>query len=112
MSFTPTRSLAGLALIGALAAGCGTAVTAQHATPKASQHHSAPTHAMVTPPPAAPTHAPVTTPPAAPPTHAPVMAPPAPPPAPSHSANPIPQGNGGDHDGDNNGGPSDGDGNI
>jgi hypothetical protein len=31
---------------------------------------------------------------------------------PSHSANPIPQGNGGDHDGDNNGGPSDGDGTI
>jgi hypothetical protein len=27
-------------------------------------------------------------------------------------ANPIPQGNGGDQDGDNNGGPSDGDGNI
>jgi hypothetical protein len=28
------------------------------------------------------------------------------------TANPIPQGNGGDMDGDNNGGPSDGDGNI
>jgi predicted lipoprotein with Yx(FWY)xxD motif len=28
------------------------------------------------------------------------------------AANPIPQGNGGDHDGDNNGGPSDGDGNV
>jgi hypothetical protein len=28
------------------------------------------------------------------------------------NANPIPQGDGGDHDGDNNGGPSDGDGNI
>jgi hypothetical protein len=27
-------------------------------------------------------------------------------------ANPIPQGNGGDHDPDNNGGPSDGDGNL
>jgi len=26
--------------------------------------------------------------------------------------NPIPQGNGGDQDGDNNGGPSDGDGNV
>jgi ABC-type glycerol-3-phosphate transport system substrate-binding protein len=37
---------------------------------------------------------------------------PAAPPAPSHTANPIPQNNGGDHDADNNGGPSDGDGNI
>ena len=32
--------------------------------------------------------------------------------APAHTANPIPQGNGGDQDADNNGGPSDGDGNI
>jgi predicted lipoprotein with Yx(FWY)xxD motif len=32
--------------------------------------------------------------------------------APTQPANPIPQGNGGDQDGDNNGGPSDGDGNI
>jgi hypothetical protein len=32
--------------------------------------------------------------------------------APAHTANPIPQGNGGDHDADNNGGPSDGDGNL
>jgi hypothetical protein len=32
--------------------------------------------------------------------------------APAQTANPIPQGNGGDHDADNNGGPSDGDGNI
>lgn len=31
---------------------------------------------------------------------------------PKAKANPIPQGNGGDHDSDNNGGPSDGDGNI
>ena len=30
----------------------------------------------------------------------------------SQTANPIPQGNGGDHDADNNGGPSDGDGNV
>jgi hypothetical protein len=39
---------------------------------------------------------------------------PAPPPASQSAAppNPIPQGNGGDHDADNNGGPSDGDGNI
>jgi hypothetical protein len=34
------------------------------------------------------------------------MAPPPPP------MNPIPQGNGGDQDGDNNGGPSDGDGTV
>jgi hypothetical protein len=34
---------------------------------------------------------------------------PAPPPPPM---NHIPQGNGGDQDGDNNGGPSDGDGNV
>ena len=33
-----------------------------------------------------------------------------PPPVPM--GNPIPQGNGGDHDGDNKGGPSDGDGGI
>ena len=46
-------------------------------------------------------------------THAAVTTPPAPPAAaPAQSANPIPQGNGGDHDADNNGGPSDGDGNI
>jgi hypothetical protein len=31
---------------------------------------------------------------------------------PAPPANPIPQGNGGDHDGDNNGGLSDGDGTI
>jgi len=30
----------------------------------------------------------------------------------AHTANPIPQHNGGDQDADNNGGPSDGDGNI
>jgi predicted lipoprotein with Yx(FWY)xxD motif len=43
----------------------------------------------------------------------PATTPPAPPAtAPAQPANPIPQGNGGDHDADNNGGPSDGDGNI
>jgi hypothetical protein len=58
-------------------------------------HHAA--APATTPPP------PATTPaaPAAPPTT-----------TPAHTANPIPQGNGGDHDADNNGGPSDGDGNI
>jgi hypothetical protein len=39
-------------------------------------------------------------------TPAPRQVPPAPP------ANPIPQGNGGDQDGDNNGGPTDGDGSV
>ena len=47
------------------------------------------------------------------PAHAAVSTPPAPPAtAPAQPANPIPQGNGGDHDTDNNGGPSDGDGNL
>jgi predicted lipoprotein with Yx(FWY)xxD motif len=49
----------------------------------------------------------------APPSHAAVTTPAAPPAmTPAQTANPIPQGNGGDHDADNNGGPSDGDGNI
>jgi predicted lipoprotein with Yx(FWY)xxD motif len=47
------------------------------------------------------------------PAHAAASTPAAPPAtAPAQSANPIPQGNGGDHDTDNNGGPSDGDGNL
>jgi hypothetical protein len=94
MSFTLIRPVAGLALLAALAAGCGNAVAAQHhPAPKpaatAHQHHKS-----------GPTHASVTTPPAQPAT------------APAKTANPIPQGNGGDQDADNNGGPSDGDGNI
>ena len=49
----------------------------------------------------------------APPSHAAVTTPAAPPAmTPAQTANPIPQGNGGDQDADNNGGPSDGDGNI
>jgi hypothetical protein len=92
MSFTLIRPMAGLALLAALAAGCGNAVAARHHTaPKpaasAHQHHSGPTRAAVTTPPAPAT-------------------------APVQTANPIPQGNGGDQDADNNGGPSDGDGNI
>ena len=67
----------------------GSAAPASAPSGSSSQHHSAP-----------PSHAAVTT-PAAPPAT-----------APAQPANPIPQGNGGDHDGDNNGGPSDGDGNI
>ena len=91
MSFTLTRPAAGLALLAALAAGCGTAVAAHPASPKppaAAHNHSPSSHAAVTTPPAAPATRPAKT------------------------ANPIPQGNGGDQDPDNNGGPSDGDGNI
>jgi predicted lipoprotein with Yx(FWY)xxD motif len=67
----------------------GSAAPASTPSGSSSQHHSAP-----------PSHAAVTT-PAAPPAT-----------APAQTANPIPQGNGGDQDADNNGGPSDGDGNI
>ena len=67
----------------------GSAAPAPTSSGSSSQHHSAP-----------PSHAAVTT-PAAPPAT-----------APAQTANPIPQGNGGDGDADNNGGPSDGDGNI
>ena len=102
MSLTFIRSAAGAALLAVLAAGCGTAVTAQHAA--AQPHHSAAAHAPVTTPASPPaTTAPATT---APATTAPATT------APASPANPIPQGNGGDHDPDNNGGPSDGDGNL
>jgi predicted lipoprotein with Yx(FWY)xxD motif len=67
----------------------GSAAPASTPSGSSSQHHSAP-----------PSHAAVTT-PAAPPAT-----------APAQTADPIQQGNGGDHDADNNGGPSDGDGNI
>src|SRR5580700_7412184 len=108
MSLTFIRSAAAAALLAVLAAGCGTAVTAQHAGAKpaatAQPHHSAAAHASVTTPASPPaTTAPATT---APATTAPATT------APSSPANPIPQGNGGDHDPDNNGGPSDGDGNL
>jgi hypothetical protein len=105
MSLTLTRSAAGLALLAALAAGCGTAAVAHSAAPKPAasahqRHHPAPIH---TTPPALPATAPA----------APASTPPAPPAtAPAKTANPIPQGDGGDQDADNNGGPSDGDGNI
>jgi hypothetical protein len=112
MSLTFIRSAVGAALLAVLAAGCGTAVTAQHAgakpTAAAQPHHSAAAQAPVT----MPTSPPATT---APATTAPAPATTAPAPAttaPAPPANPIPQGNGGDHDPDNNGGPSDGDGNL
>src|SRR5579862_5661250 len=96
MSLTFIRSAAGAALLAVLAAGCGTAVTAHHAAAKpaaaAQPHHSAAVHAPVTTPASPPaTIAPATTAPAPATT------------APASPANPIPQGNGGDHDPDNNG---------
>jgi hypothetical protein len=82
MMLTLPRSAAGLALLAALATGCSTAATAGHSAP-----NPAPVaHHQHR---AGPAHHPATRP-----------------------ANPIPQGNGGDHDPDNNGGPSDGDGNL
>jgi len=116
MSFTHARPAAGLVLLAALTAGCGTAVTAHKAAPKpaapAQSHAAASTPTASAPAARAhhrhrhhprPMHVAVSTPPAPP---APSTAAPTPPP------NPIPQGNGGDQDADNNGGPSDGDGNI
>ncbi len=99
MSLHLTRPAAGFALLAALA-GCGGAAVATHspgakpaAPPAMHSRYSAPV--------------PAATMPAA---HHPSTAPPAP--SPAAKANPIPQGNGGDHDADNNGGPSDGDGNL
>ena len=107
MSFTFVRSAAGFALLAVLAAGCGTAAAAHSPAAKstASAHSAAaqptaPAHSDQSPP----VPATVTAPPSAP--AAPSVT------APAHTANPIPQGNGGDQDADNNGGPSDGDGNI
>ena len=92
MLLTPARSVAGIALLAVLAAGCGTAAAAHSAAPKSASahhhHHAAPMHAMASTPAAQPGTAPV------------------------QPANSIPQGNGGDQDADNNGGPSDGDGSI
>jgi len=101
MSFPLARSAAGLALLAALTAGCSTAVTARSTAPKptATAHSAAPKPAAT--PPSPPAATPPATTPAAPPAT-----------KPAQPANPIPQGNGGDQDGDNNGGPSDGDGNI
>jgi hypothetical protein len=107
MQLTLARRAAGLALLTALAAGCGVA----------SANHAAVTgHASVSP---APTETQMTTPVKAPAVrhrqhhhHQAPVATVTTPPAPPASMNPIPQGNGGDHDADNNGGPIDGDGAI
>jgi hypothetical protein len=119
MSLTLTRPAAGLALLAALVAGCGTAVAAHHAasnpatsnpaasSPAAAAHHHGPAMMHAAPVPAVvhhhharPMHHAAATPAASPAT------------APAQPTNTIPQGNGGDQDADNNGGPSDGDGNI
>ena len=119
MRLTLARLVAGLALLTALAAGC-TAASAHHG-PATARKPAVP--ASVATHSATPVQAPVAE------KHAArrdlrrhhhramVLAPPTPPaPAPTMTpmpaVNPIPQGNGGDHDGDNNGGPSDGDGNV
>ena len=110
MFVTLARRAGVFALLAALAAGCGSAAPAHSTAPK-------PTAAAHSPVPAPP---PTTHSPTAEPVmvrhhhhhhhprhmHAEASTPPAQP------VNPIPQGNGGDQDGDNNGGPSDGDGNI
>jgi len=110
MFVTLARRALVFALLAALAAGCGSAAAGHSTAPKpvASAHSPAPepspaTHSP-TPEPVMvrhhhhrhhPRHM-----------HAEASTPPAQP------VNPIPQGNGGDQDGDNNGGPSDGDGNV
>ena len=125
--FSLNRSAAGFALLAVLAAGCSSVahtgsgaahpktnspapamVPVKPATAKPSRpaarpmrSHSASAAQPAAPPAPVPTQPPAPAPPPAPTTH------PAPPPA-----NPIPQHNGGDSDGDNNNGPSDGDGNI
>src|SRR5271165_552458 len=128
---TLNRSAAGFALLAALAAGCGSvaqtrsgAVHPKLSSPAPATAPAKPAAAKSSHPAAHPSRMPSSAPampPAAPPAPAPpavtpTVAPPppqAPPPAmtpPPAPVNPIPQGNGGDQDGDNNGGPSDGDG--
>jgi hypothetical protein len=94
------------AVLGVTLAACGGGSAAHPAAPKPTS--AAPSHSHSARP-----SVPVTTPPSATKPPAPATTPAAPPTtAPTHTANPIPQGNGGDQDADNNGGPSDGDGNI
>ncbi|HLI42510.1 MAG TPA: hypothetical protein VKV35_12835 [Streptosporangiaceae bacterium] len=94
MSFIPKHRAAVLGLLALSLAGCGGAAAATHVG------------GTKPPPPAtAGAHMPTRqTPAAVKPSH-PAM-------APAPAGNPIPQGNGGDHDVDNNGGPSDGDGSL
>ena len=111
MIVTLARRAGVFALLTALAAGCGSAAPGNPAAPKpvAAAHSPAPQ-------PSPTTHSPAAGPVVvrhhhhrrhnAPHMHAEASTPPAQP------VNPIPQGNGGDQDGDNNGGPSDGDGNV
>ena len=114
MRLTLAPLAAGLALLTALAAGCS-AASAHHAPAVA---HKPVSPASATAHTAAPVHAPVAAKHAARDRRhyhrAMALAPPAPAPTmnPRPVMNPIPQGNGGDQDGDNNGGPSDGDGNV
>lgn len=99
MSLHLSHRVAGFALLAALA-GCGGTAVAAHSsggkpTAPAVMHsrYAAPAPSATKPA----TQHPAT--------------PPAARPSPTR-ANPIPQGNGGDHDADNSGGPSDGDGNL
>jgi hypothetical protein len=118
MRLTLAHGVAGLALLSTLAAGCAAGAAHPVAHSPAPAHpasaHPAATHAAVT-------HqaSPAATQSATEDMHRrhhrhhhhraaePVATS-----APPMSVNPIPQGDGGDHDADNNGGPSDGDGNV
>jgi hypothetical protein len=105
MSFTLARAAAGFGLLAALAAGCGSAAAGAHPAttkPPVAQHQQAPAMARNHHAPAMHRHHGTAT----------QAAPATPASSPTQTANPIPQGNGGDQDADNNGGPSDGDGNL
>ena len=97
---THARWAAGLVLLAALAAGCGTAAGLHSTSKPAAARSAAPAPPVTHHRHARPMH------------HAATVSPAPPATAPAQPANPIPQGNGGDQDADNNGGPSDGDGNI
>ncbi len=108
--------LLGLAACGGTAAAAHSAGAKPTAPPVMHSRYAAPaaaanapaTHHNATAKPAQPPARPSE--PAARPAQPPASVQPAPP-SPT-MANPIQQGNGGDHDGDNNGGPSDGDGTL
>jgi predicted aminopeptidase len=124
MQLTLARWAAALALLTALAAGCGAASTNNAAVTGHASLSPARTATQMTTPvkTPAPTATRMTsrlkTPAARHRRHhhhratVPTVTAPAAPAAPPASMNPIPQGNGGDHDADNNGGPVDGDGAI